>query len=240
MDNISVMNDVYSELTNILITKGNLNHELTFSAIREYLAYNMNEFNRFAWGVKQDERVNLCLFTFDNISKYPYIVKLDVNKGEISYLTEKPINILEAINNKERVISFTFNPDIGCFTKEVIDGMYSYVENYYLGKKVENKVYLTSDLEESIKNIKFDGLMSNRTDFISYPLLLTKTKPVISYEFEVLNPLREKKDFLFSISKPNRVDRESILSCDSTLYSYCFEEMINKGCFTSEHNKKSK
>ena len=61
MDNISVMNDVYSELTNILITKGNLNHELTFSAIREYLAYNMNEFNRFAWGVKQDERVNLCL-----------------------------------------------------------------------------------------------------------------------------------------------------------------------------------
>jgi hypothetical protein len=240
MDNVSVMKDVYSELTNILVTKGRLDHDMTFNAIKEYLAYNLNDFTRFAFGNKQDERENICYFTFDSKVDHPYVLCLDLKKGEINYLIQKPINILEAINNKERVIAFTFNFETGCFTKEVIDGMYSYIEKYYLGRKVENKVYLTHDLEEAIRKIKFEGLMSNRTDFISYPIYLTRSNPIISYEVEVLNPIKEQKDYLLSVIKPNRIDREPILSSDSSLYAAYYDEMIDKGCFTSEQSKKSK
>lgn len=240
MDNVFVMNDVYSQITNVLISKGKLDHDMTFNTIKEYLAYNMNGFTRFAWGVKKDDRANVCFFTFDSKVEHPYVLNLNLNNDEISYLIEKPINILKAIENKERVIAFTFNPETGCFTKEVIDGMYSYIEHYYIGKKVETKVYLTHELEEAIKSIKFEGLMSNRTDFISYPIFVGKKEPLIGYEMEVLNPLREQKEYLLSVNKPNRVDREMVYSKDSTLYSAYFDEMIEKGCFTSEQSKRSK
>lgn len=230
--------DIYSQVTNIIVTKGKLDHNITFDVIKEYLLYNMDPFNRFAYGIKDNNGIKGCIFRFDYNTDRPYALWQNIDTGEIHYLLEKNELILEAIEQKRRVSQFNlFTSDEWGFKKEVINPDYSFCESYYPGKKIETTIYSTHNLYNAIKEIKYDYLTSGSDSFVNYPMVCVKDVGERKITVEETNSIKLEKDFLITIKGPNdEIFLRKVVN-GSSLYSVYYNLMIENRFFKNQENR---
>lgn len=233
--------DIYSQLTNIIVTKGKLDHNMTFDVIKEYLIYNMDAFNRFAYGIKDDNGIKGCIFRFDYTADKPYDLWQNIDTGEIHYLLENNEFILETIEKKKRVSHFNMSTsDEWGFKKEVINPEYSIYESYYPGKKIETTIYSTQNLYNAIKEIKYDYLTSGSDSFVNYPMVCVKDNGERKIIVEETNSIKLEKDYLITIKGSNdEIFLRKVVN-GSSLYSVYYNLMIEYRFFKNQENRISK